>query len=125
MRGNGRHISCLTLAVSVLAGLATSPTQANGISTLARLSESIGQNPLEIKAPATPSIATIAQNLQITCMTVALYHEARGEPLEGQKAVAQVIMNRVNSRAYPGTACGVIYQNAHKTKQVSVLICLR
>lgn len=44
------------------------------------------------------------------CMTQALYFEARGESLEGQIAVAEVILNRVDSSLYPRTVCGVVKQ---------------
>ncbi|MEM8650180.1 MAG: cell wall hydrolase [Pseudomonadota bacterium] len=47
------------------------------------------------------------------CLTLALYHEARGEPLAGQYAVGATILNRVRSSVYPNTICGVVYQNAH------------
>ena len=46
------------------------------------------------------------------CLSLALYHEARGEPELGQHAVGRVILNRTASRYYPGTICGVVYQNA-------------
>lgn len=48
------------------------------------------------------------------CLTEALYFEARGEDLRGQIAVAEVILNRVDSRRYPGTVCGVISQGQHR-----------
>ena len=48
------------------------------------------------------------------CLAMALYHEARGEPLEGQVAVGNVIMNRVDSKYHPDTVCGVVYKNAHR-----------
>lgn len=44
------------------------------------------------------------------CLATAVYFEARGEPLEGQLAVAQVIQNRVQSGRYAGSVCGVVYQ---------------
>ena len=44
------------------------------------------------------------------CLARAVYFEARGEPLEGQLAVAQVILNRVASGRYASTVCGVIDQ---------------
>ncbi len=44
------------------------------------------------------------------CLARAVYFEARGEPLAGQLAVAQVILNRVASGRYAGTVCGVIAQ---------------
>ncbi len=46
------------------------------------------------------------------CMADAVYFEARGEPLRGQMAVAQVVLNRVFSGRYPDDVCGVVYQNA-------------
>ncbi len=46
------------------------------------------------------------------CLADAVYFEARGEPLKGQEAVAQVVMNRVFSGVYPNDVCGVVYQNA-------------
>ncbi len=44
-------------------------------------------------------------------MAKAIYFEARGEPVLGQAAVAQVVLNRANSGRYPRTICGVVYQN--------------
>lgn len=48
------------------------------------------------------------------CLAEAVYFEARGEPVLGQVAVAQVILNRAFSGKYPDTVCGVVYQNAHR-----------
>ncbi|RAI37567.1 hypothetical protein CH338_15670 [Rhodoplanes elegans] len=48
------------------------------------------------------------------CLADAVYFESRGEPLRGQIAVAQVVMNRVFSGYYPADVCGVVYQNAHR-----------
>ncbi len=44
------------------------------------------------------------------CLARAVYFEARGEPLEGQLAVAQVILNRVASGRFAATVCGVVNQ---------------
>ena len=46
------------------------------------------------------------------CLTKALYFEARGESIRGQVAVAEVILNRVSSGAYPRSICGVVNQGA-------------
>ncbi len=46
----------------------------------------------------------------LQCLAEALYFEARGESVRGQFAVAEVILNRVASKAYPNTVCGVIEQ---------------
>jgi spore germination cell wall hydrolase CwlJ-like protein len=48
------------------------------------------------------------------CLADAIYFESRGEPVRGQMAVAQVVMNRVFSGFYPKTVCGTVYQNAHR-----------
>ena len=48
------------------------------------------------------------------CLATAIYFEARGEPVRGQIAVAQVVLNRVFSGYYPTTVCGVVYQNSHR-----------
>ncbi len=44
------------------------------------------------------------------CLANAVYFEARGEPIEGQLAVADVVMNRVASEKYPDTICEVVTQ---------------
>lgn len=43
------------------------------------------------------------------CLRAALYFEARGETVEGQFAVAEVILNRVDSPGFPKTVCGVVH----------------
>ncbi len=48
------------------------------------------------------------------CLAEAIYFESRGEPVRGQIAVAQVVLNRAFSGYYPITVCGVVYQNAHR-----------
>ncbi len=48
------------------------------------------------------------------CLAEAIYFEARSEPAAGQAAVAQVVLNRVNSGLYPSTVCGVVYQNRNR-----------
>ena len=44
------------------------------------------------------------------CLASAVYFEARGEPIEGQLAVADVVLNRVASKKYPDTICDVVEQ---------------
>ncbi len=46
------------------------------------------------------------------CMTQAIYFEAAREPVRGQQAVAQVVLNRVRHPAYPKSICGVVYQGS-------------
>lgn len=44
------------------------------------------------------------------CLAVAVYYEARGEPLSGQRAVAHVVLNRARSGRFASTLCGVVRQ---------------
>ena len=46
----------------------------------------------------------------LLCLSSVIYHEARGESLEGQLAVAHVVLNRVESPHFPDTVCGVVTQ---------------
>jgi len=45
------------------------------------------------------------------CLANAIYFESANEPLKGQAAVAQVVLNRVRNPTFPKTICGVVYQN--------------
>lgn len=49
------------------------------------------------------------------CLAEAVYYEARSETKSGQKAVAEVVLNRVKSKHYPNTICGVVYQGAERS----------
>jgi spore germination cell wall hydrolase CwlJ-like protein len=51
-------------------------------------------------------------NAEQECLANAVYFEARGEPLQGQLAVAEVVMNRAASGRYPATLCGVVAQRS-------------
>jgi spore germination cell wall hydrolase CwlJ-like protein len=53
------------------------------------------------------------------CLAEAVYFESRGEPVRGQIAVAQVIMNRVFSPFYPNDVCGVVHQSNSRGCQFS------
>ncbi len=49
---------------------------------------------------------------ELRCLAGAVYFESRGEPLEGQLAVAQVIVNRAEDARFPSSYCGVVYQRS-------------
>jgi len=48
---------------------------------------------------------------ELGCLAMNIYHEARGETVKGKLAVAAVTMNRVKSKYYPDTVCGVVWQS--------------
>lgn len=56
---------------------------------------------------------------QWQCLQTALYFESRGETLKGQFAVAEVILNRVDSGRYPNSICGVVEQGNSRSCQFS------
>jgi hypothetical protein len=76
--------------------------------------------------PARPELAVAAPGFSLTafgaepltqasafdCMTAAIYYEAANEPVAGQRAVAQVILNRVRHPAFPDTVCGVVFEGS-------------
>lgn len=64
---------------------------------------------------ATLAAAVAAQPLavddeELNCLAIGVYYESKGEPLEGQLAVAEVILNRTESGRFPRTVCGVLKQ---------------
>lgn len=51
----------------------------------------------------------------LTCLTQAVYYEAASEGVDGGRAVAQVVLNRMRHPGYPSSVCGVIYQGSDRT----------
>lgn len=51
----------------------------------------------------------------LKCLTSAIYYEAASEPDAGQRAVAQVVLNRVAHPSYPDTVCGVVFQGSERS----------
>jgi N-acetylmuramoyl-L-alanine amidase len=58
------------------------------------------------------SSVTCAES-EVMCLAKNIYHEARGESIDGQLAVAFVTVNRARSNKFPNTVCGVVYQAKH------------
>lgn len=64
-------------------------------------------------APAASFLASttpVSQMRALDCLTQAIYYEAGNQSEDGQRAVAQVVLNRVRHPAWPNTVCGVVYQ---------------
>lgn len=51
----------------------------------------------------------------LNCLTSAIYYEAGNEPEDGQRAVAQVVLNRARNPIWPSSVCGVVYQGTERT----------
>jgi len=60
------------------------------------------------------NMKTPRMNRELKCLSEALYFESRGEQLEGQIAVADVIINRKNSKYFPNTICRVVSEGSHR-----------
>jgi len=60
----------------------------------------------------TERMAEQQRRVEIRCLAVNVYHEARGEPRLGQVAVAEVTMNRVASPQFPDSVCRVVRQDS-------------
>lgn len=93
--------------VSVCVLLALSPVVASPA-----LADSQGQ--VAHSAKASKAAAQSSQR-DLQCLAEALYFEARGEGAQGQRAVAEVILNRVDHPRFPKTVCGVVNQRGQFT----------
>ncbi len=56
----------------------------------------------------------VDQMRSLDCLAQAIYYEARSETEDGQRAVAQVVLNRMRHPTYPATVCGVVYQGSER-----------
>ena len=102
----GRGVSMFTEFAS--GNLQLAPAIAGGPPTAQAISYQPSQTGLSFKYKG-ESQAEFEER-ERRCLSTAIYFEARGEPLQGQIAVGQVIMNRVRSPQFPETICGVVYQ---------------
>ena len=97
----------LDVPSDVAARLYALPVAADGVA----VSNVVAAQPLfALSGTQSPDDATRA----IDCMTAAVYYEARSQSDDGQRAVAQVVLNRVRDRAFPNTVCGVVYQGSQR-----------
>jgi hypothetical protein len=99
-------------AAAALAGKATLSTSASSLAAPAIVTEAawLQRNGWPLYALVDRYSAGAPLDEQANCIAVAVYHEARGESLEGQLAVARVIMNRAASGKYPSSWCGTVKQ---------------
>lgn len=116
---------CILVLAIVAAGTATAegrqasaPTPVFTMAAFLRLLPStyfdgeVTKTPLHSSAEDGKDQYRRAMIVQTACLALAIYHEARGEPLPAQRAVAATIINRASSSAYPATFCGVVYDKA-------------
>jgi len=85
-----------------------SPDQAAKIN--AEIPVTGGPNPVAAPFQFKGSAGDRAQALN--CLASAIYYEAGNQDTDGERAVAQVVLNRVRHPAFPGSVCGVVYQGS-------------
>ena len=72
-----------------------------------------GPNPAA--APFAFKGSASAREQALTCLASAVYYEAGNQDADGERAVAQVVLNRVRHPAFPNSVCGVVYQGSTRT----------
>ena len=112
-------VSALTLTVTApgaaaaLAQMATAPFTLSGFASAATAAaepELAGGLDGMTVAPFFLADRGAERERAVHCLSEAVYYEAGYEPLDGQRAVAQVVLNRVRDPNFPDTVCGVVYQ---------------
>lgn len=133
MRQLGLTISICATVILALAGTAAAdaslvtpkePSIAKNVE-LSHLFRGVNKRPVSTDASTTPKVTVSLKSYsrefleaqpkangdaEWRCLTEALYFEARGESVRGQFAVAEVILNRVDSVRFPGSVCKVVHQ---------------
>lgn len=105
-----------------LASLASPPTSSFDVAPLAatfeaddtltvpETSSAARSGSLRELVSAITALPSIELSKDMHCLAIAVYFESKGEPLEGQLAVAQVVLNRVASGRWANNVCGVVHQ---------------
>jgi len=101
-------------------GLGTDPLADPGSGSIDGLSDMLGDDAnlpssAHFIRPTAFRGSALDNSRALHCLTQAIYYEAGMEPDAGQRAVAQVILNRVRHPSYPSTVCGVVYQGSERT----------
>jgi hypothetical protein len=117
---SGGSTSEATAMAPTLAAMRVSEDIRSQKGLLVRASEPLPASPLKtapLVASVRPAAAMVfkqASRNDSDCLAQAVYYEARGEGVDGMRAVAQVILNRVRHPAFPKSICGVVYQGANR-----------
>ena len=120
------RVRALSIAVPRAARAAATPSYASPAAgttgtialppvPLAFLRQPVGDGSITPARPfSTAGASGTDRGRALECLTAAIYYEAASEPDDGQRAVAQVILNRARHPAFPSTVCGVVYQGSER-----------
>lgn len=81
------------------------------------------QEPLQLARAFVLKGSAVDQRLALTCLAQAVYYEAGSQSLTGQRAVAQVVLNRLRHPSFPKSVCGVVYQGAESSACQFTFVC--
>ncbi|AQR74456.1 cell wall hydrolase [Sphingomonas sp. LM7] len=101
-------------AVSDEAGAATGTTGTIALPEMPVPANAVIDSSIQPAVPFRVAGTAIDNARALQCLTTAIYYEAASEPDDGQRAVAQVVLNRVRHPAFPATVCGVVFQGSEK-----------
>lgn len=100
---------------ALVAATSASPTQIRAVGEQAKLINAalpFSTSPVQAALPFAIRGDDLDHRRALLCLTQAVYYEAGFEPLEGRRAVAQVVLNRMRHPAFPKSVCGVVYQGS-------------
>jgi hypothetical protein len=100
---------------ALVAATSASPTEIRAVGEQAKLINAalpFSTSPIQSAQPFAIRGDDLDHRRALLCLTQAVYYEAGFEPLEGRRAVAQVVLNRMRHPAFPKSVCGVVYQGS-------------
>ena len=128
-----RSVQFGLLAASVVTLVITGPSAANALAEIAAAPftfSGMAAASAEAAQPQDPALADMVEDAvapfflsaanpaergqALKCLSDAVFFEAGYEPEDGQRAVAQVVLNRVRDQNFPDTVCGVVYQGWYR-----------
>jgi len=104
LEASGPDFSTAAPSTSSPTPIQTGPVQAP------RATDSAAQTPQSLDDLVADRAAASTGDDEGDCLATSVYYESKGEPLDGQLAVAQTIMNRTHSDRFPSSVCGVVRQ---------------
>ncbi len=99
-------LGLLILALSPVVSFATEPPLRGWLDETAL--------PFSAAPPFYLNALAETRNRALTCLAAAIYYESANQPIQGQAAVAQVVLNRMRHPAFPKSVCGVVYEGAQR-----------
>ena len=100
---------------ALVAATSASPAEIRAVGEQAKLINAalpFSTSPVQSAQPFAIRGDDLDHRRALLCLTQAVYYEAGFEPLEGRRAVAQVVLNRMRHPAFPKSVCGVVYQGS-------------